>query len=81
MSIWEGDQEVVNSSGRDELIHIVIYLYMEAMLVISLFSYPYLNLQKCFVLLIIAYVYLQLNWRKGQNRSCLEARWVGGGRG
>jgi hypothetical protein len=28
---------------------------MEAMLVISLYSYPYLNWQKCFVLLIITY--------------------------
>jgi hypothetical protein len=28
---------------------------MEAMLVISLYSYPYLNLQKCFVFLIIVY--------------------------
>jgi hypothetical protein len=24
---------------------------------------------------------LQQNWRKGQNRFCLEARWVGGERG
>jgi hypothetical protein len=30
---------------------------MEAMLVISLYSYPYLNQQKCFVFLIIAYVF------------------------
>jgi hypothetical protein len=28
---------------------------MEAMLGISLYSYPYLNLQKCFVFLIIVY--------------------------
>jgi hypothetical protein len=30
---------------------------MEAMLGISLYSYPYLNQQKCFVLPIIAYVF------------------------
>jgi hypothetical protein len=30
---------------------------MEAMLVISLYSYPYLNQQKCFVFLIIAYTF------------------------
>jgi hypothetical protein len=30
---------------------------MKAMLVISLCSYPYLNQQKCFVFLIIAYVF------------------------
>jgi hypothetical protein len=28
-------------------------MYMEAMLGISLYSYPYLNKQKCFVFLII----------------------------
>jgi hypothetical protein len=30
---------------------------MEAMLGISLYSYPYLNWQKCFVFLIITYVF------------------------
>jgi hypothetical protein len=30
---------------------------MEAILRISLYSYPYLNYQKCFVFLIIAYVF------------------------
>jgi hypothetical protein len=30
---------------------------MEAMLRISLYSYPYLRLAKCFVFLIIAYVF------------------------
>jgi hypothetical protein len=30
---------------------------MEAMLGISLYSYPYLKLQKCYVFLIIAYVF------------------------
>jgi hypothetical protein len=30
---------------------------METMLGLSLYSYPYLNQQKCFVFLIIAYVF------------------------
>jgi hypothetical protein len=30
---------------------------MEAVLGISLYNYPYLNKQKCFVFLIIAYMY------------------------
>jgi hypothetical protein len=47
---------------------------MEAMLGISLYSYPYLDKQKCFVFLIIAYVFSSQKWRKGQNRFCLEAR-------
>jgi hypothetical protein len=39
----EGDREVVKWSGRDESIWVVINLYMEAMLEISVYSYPYLN--------------------------------------
>jgi hypothetical protein len=42
-SIWEGDREVMKRSGRDESIQIVIHMCMEAMLGISLYSYPYLN--------------------------------------
>jgi hypothetical protein len=42
-SIWEGDQELVKKSGRDESIWVVTYLFMEAMLGISLYSFPYLN--------------------------------------
>jgi hypothetical protein len=34
-SIWEGDPEVVKRSGRDESIQVVIHLYMEAMLGVS----------------------------------------------
>jgi hypothetical protein len=36
---------------------VVTHLYMEAMLGITLYSYLYLNLQKRFVFLIIAYVF------------------------
>jgi hypothetical protein len=43
-------------SGTSE-IWVVTYLCMEAMLGISLYSYPYLNKQKRFVFLIIAYVF------------------------
>jgi hypothetical protein len=42
-SIWEGDQEVVKGSGRNESIKVVMHLCMEAMLGISLYNYPYLN--------------------------------------
>jgi hypothetical protein len=45
-SIWEGDQEVVKWSGRGESVQVVINLCMEAMLEISLYSYPYLQLAK-----------------------------------
>jgi hypothetical protein len=36
--LWEGDQEVVKRSGRDEPMWIVIHMCMEAMLGISLYS-------------------------------------------
>jgi hypothetical protein len=44
--LWEGDREVVKRSGRDETILVVIYMCMEAMLGIFLYSYLYLKLQK-----------------------------------
>jgi hypothetical protein len=51
------DQEVMKKSGRDEPIRVLIHMCMEAMLGISLYSYLYPNQQKCFVFLIIAYVF------------------------
>jgi hypothetical protein len=42
-SIWEGDQELVKRSIRDESIWVVTHQCMEVMLGISLYSYPYLN--------------------------------------
>jgi hypothetical protein len=72
----------VKRSGRDESIWVVIHLGMEAMLGISLYSYPYLNLAKMLSFLLLLMSTLQQNWRKGQNRFCLEARrWEGRGRG
>jgi hypothetical protein len=44
-------------SVRHESTWVVRHLYIEAMLGTSLYSYPYLNFQKCFVFLIIAYVF------------------------
>jgi hypothetical protein len=41
---WEGEQEVVKRSGRDEPIQVVIHMCMEATLEISLYSYLYLKL-------------------------------------
>jgi hypothetical protein len=41
--LWEGDQEVVKRSGRDEPMWVVIHKCMEAMLGISLYSYLYLK--------------------------------------
>jgi hypothetical protein len=44
--LWEGDQEPVKRSGRDEPMWVVIHMCMEAMLGISLYSYLYLKLAK-----------------------------------
>jgi hypothetical protein len=41
--MWECDLEVEKKSSKGESIWVVIHLYMEAMLAISLYSYPYLN--------------------------------------
>jgi hypothetical protein len=38
-TMGQGDQEVVKRSGRDEPVWVVIYMCMEAMLGISLYSY------------------------------------------
>jgi hypothetical protein len=50
---------------------------MEAMLGISLYSYLYLKLAKMLSFLLSLMFSLQQHWRKGKNRFCLEARWVG----
>jgi hypothetical protein len=39
--LWEGDQEAVRRSGRDEPICIAIHMCMDVMLGISLYSYHY----------------------------------------
>jgi hypothetical protein len=76
-SSWEGDQEVMKRSGRDESIRVVINLCMEAMLGISLYSYPYFNLRKHFVFLIIAYVFSSTKLKK-REEQVLPGSEVGG---
>jgi hypothetical protein len=41
--LWEGDQEVVKRSGRDDPMWVAIHMCMEPMLGISLYSYLYLK--------------------------------------
>jgi hypothetical protein len=64
----------VKRSGRDEPIQVVIPMCMEAMLGIPLYSYLYLKLAKMLSLLLLLLSSLQQNWRRGQNRFCLEVR-------
>jgi hypothetical protein len=75
--LWEGDQEVVKRCGRDESIRVVIHMCMEAMLGISLYSYLYLKVAKMLSFLLSLISSLQQNWRRGQNRFCLEVSGVG----
>jgi hypothetical protein len=49
---------------------------MQAVLGISLYSCPYLKLAKT-LCLFYCLSSVQRNWRRGQNRFCLEARRVG----
>jgi hypothetical protein len=70
----------VKRSGRDEKSWLLIHLYMEVMLGISLYSYPYLNYQKCFVFLITAYFYSSKKLEKKAEEVLPEREGVGGER-
>jgi hypothetical protein len=76
LSIWEGDQELVKRSGRDESTWVVTHLYMEAMLGVSLYSYPYLNQQKCFTFLIIAYVFSSTKLEIKAKQVLPRSKWI-----
>jgi hypothetical protein len=56
----------VKSSGRDEPIRVVIHMYMEAMLGISLYSYLYLRLAK---MLCLSYYLLCFLFNKIEKRT------------
>jgi hypothetical protein len=65
----------VKRSGRDESIQVVKHLCMEAMLGISLYSYPHLKLAK---MLCHSYYCSCLLFNKtGEESICPEARGVG----
>jgi hypothetical protein len=80
-SLWEGDQEVVKRSVRDESIRVVIHMCIETMLGISLYSYPYLKLAK---MLCISYYCLCPLFNKigeqGRTGYAWEQGWLGGER-
>jgi hypothetical protein len=61
-SLWE----VLKRSGRDESIQILMHMYMEAMLGISLYSYPDLKLAK---LLYLSHFCLCLLFKKLEKRE------------
>jgi hypothetical protein len=51
---------------------------MKAVLGISQYSCPYLNNQKCYVFLIMAYFYSSTELKKSTEQFCLEGRGSGG---
>jgi hypothetical protein len=79
-SIWEGDWEVVKRSGRDESIMVVIHLCMEAMLGTLCIAILKSTGKNSLSFLLLLMSSLQQNWRKWQNRFCMEVRgWMGEG--
>jgi hypothetical protein len=75
----------VKRSGRDESIRVVIHMCIEAMLGISLYSYPYLKLAKMLCLSYYCLCFLFNNigeeGRKGSAWKRGEWEREGGGRG
>jgi hypothetical protein len=65
----------VKRSGRDESIQVVIHLCMEAMLGISLYSYPYLKLAKT---LFLSYYCLCLLFNKTGDEGRTGSAWKWG---
>jgi hypothetical protein len=66
-----GESEVVNRSGRDKPICIIIHMCMEAMLRISLYSYLYLNLVKilCLSYYLLFVLFNKIGEEKGRTGS------------
>jgi hypothetical protein len=77
--LWEGDQEVVKRSGRDEPIWVAIYMCMEATLGISLYS----HLQACknAVFLTVCYVFSTTKLEKKRAGQVLPGSKEGEDRG
>jgi hypothetical protein len=73
--IRQGDLKIVKKSGRDELIWVVIHMCMEAMVGISLYSYPCLKLVK---MLCLSYYCLCLLFNKIGEEGRVSSAWKGG---
>jgi hypothetical protein len=79
--LWEGDEELMKRSSRDEPMWVVTHMCMETTQGISPCSYLHLKLAK--MLFFLSYMFfLQQNQRtRGQNRFYPEVGWgeEGGG--
>jgi hypothetical protein len=57
--VWEGDQEIVKRSGRDEPMWVVIHLCMEAILGISLYC-------------LLCFLFNKIGEQEGETGSALK---------
>jgi hypothetical protein len=70
-SLWEGDEEVVKRSCRDEPMWVIIQVCIEAMLGISLYSYLYLKLPQmlCYSYYLLCFLFNKIREKEGQTGS------------
>jgi hypothetical protein len=76
--LWKGTKEPVKRSGRDEPMWAVIYMCMEAMLGISLYSYAFLKLAKMLCLSYCCLCFLFNKIREQEGRTGSVQKWGGG---
>jgi hypothetical protein len=69
--LWEGDQEVVKRSGRDEPMWVVIHQCMEATLGISLYNYlnPKLAKMICLFYYLLCFLFNKIKEQEGGTGS------------
>jgi hypothetical protein len=68
--LWEGDQEVVRRSGRDEPMWVVIHLCMEAMLGISLWlSLSQTSKNTFFLIYLLCFLFYKIGEKEGRTGS------------
>jgi hypothetical protein len=74
----KGDWEIVKRSGRDESFWVVIHMCLEAMLVISLYNYPYLKLAKmiCFSYYCLCFLFKKVGEVGRTSSAWKQGEWV-----
>jgi hypothetical protein len=77
--LWEGDQEVVKGSGRNEPMWIAIYMCMETTQGISLYSYLHLKVAKslCFSFHLIWFFFQKIGEQEGGTGCAWGQGWGG----
>jgi hypothetical protein len=65
--VWEGDQEIVKRSGRDEPIWVAKHIHLETTQRVSLYSYPNLDLVKaaCFSCYLLCFFFNKIREQEG----------------